>query len=87
MSVPLVVYVDRAFHTKVHISSRVKQFQKFTIRNGGAAMQIHNLKRMVDRGVQLTAHSKRFRQVRSFHNRRDPALPGDIGSHDVNDAT
>ncbi len=54
----MCIDIDGAFHAKVHVRNRVAQFQEFAIRDGGTAMQIHNLKGIVDRGVQVRARSE-----------------------------
>src|ERR1035437_3963007 len=50
-SITMRIDIDVAFHTKVHVRDRVEQFQKFAIRDGGTAVQIHNLEGVVDRGM------------------------------------
>jgi 3-deoxy-D-manno-octulosonate 8-phosphate phosphatase KdsC-like HAD superfamily phosphatase len=49
----MCIDIDGAFHAKVHVRNRVERFQEFAIRDGGTAMQIHNLRGIVDLGVQL----------------------------------
>jgi len=86
MSIAISVDVQRFFHGKVHVSDWAEQFEELAIGNGCATMEVHNLERMIDGGVQLAVCSERLGKVSRFHDWRDPALPRDVGTDNIHDA-